>query len=225
MPLTVAGLLKDKVVLYIVLFFSVTNVIGYLMLHNLEAVLMFIVIGMLTTYFTRNMIVVMLTALIATNAIVGAQRAGAAREGFVEGKTDEDVKNKTQKKAVMDAKEKKKQSKPANKEGMEPGGNDAPVADAPAAVDEEESGRKPRIDYAATLESAYDNLDKLLGSDALSNMSADTQKLAQKQEALMANLGKLEPMIQKAGSMLEGLEASGGAIGKLIDKFGGLSGS
>ena len=81
MPRTLSGLLKDKVVLYIVLLFSVTNVIGYLMLHNLEAVLIFVMIGLLTTYFTKNMIVVMLTSLIATNAIVGAQRGGGVRRG------------------------------------------------------------------------------------------------------------------------------------------------
>tara|TARA_B100002051_G_scaffold134263_1_gene127548 strand:- start:191 stop:847 length:657 start_codon:yes stop_codon:yes gene_type:complete len=218
MPLTVSGLLKDKVVLYIVLFFSVTNVIGYLMLHNLEAVLIFIVIGLLTTYFSQNMIIVLLTALIATNAIVGAQRAGGAKEGFQEGKEGEDDAHKKKKAPGKKAPGKKL-------EGMEGGRRDGPVAAAPAAVDEEESGGKPKIDYAATLESAYDNLDKLLGSDALANMSADTQKLAQKQEALMANLGKLEPMIQKAGSMLEGLEQSGGAVGKLMEKFGGLAGN
>ena len=206
MPLTVKGMLKDKVVLYIVLFFSVTNVIGYLMLHNLEAVLLFIVVGALTTYFSRNMIVVLLTALIATNAIVGAKRAGAPREGF-------DSDKKTDKK--------KDEEHKSGKSGFTSGGGDAPVA-ASSAQDEEEAGRKPEIDHAATLESAYDNLDKLLGSDALGKMGEDTQKLAAKQQALMDNLGKLEPMIQKAGSMLEGLEANGASVGKLMDRFGRL---
>ncbi len=217
MPRTLSGLLKDKVVLYIVLFFSVTNVIGYLMLHNLEAVLIFVMIGLLTTYFTKNMIVVMLTSLIATNAIVGAQRAGGRREGF----GAEGAKKKNKDKKNKDKKDKKDKHEKHATESMTSGRDEAVAASS--ATDEEEAGRKPKIDYAATLESAYDNLDKLLGSDALANMGADTQKLAQKQEVLMNNLSKLEPMIQKAGSMLEGLEQSGGTVGRLMEKFGGLA--
>jgi len=82
------------------------------------------------------------------------------------------------------------------------------------------------VDYASTLESAYDNLDKLLSSDAINNMSKDSQRLAEKQHALMGNIDKLHPMMEKAGSLLEGLNMGdmnnmlGNLQGKL-DKLGG----
>jgi hypothetical protein len=36
-------------------------------------------------------------------------------------------------------------------------------------------------------------------------MSEDTHRLAEKQQLLMGNINKLQPMMEKAGSLLEGL--------------------
>ena len=240
MALTVNALLKDKTVLYIVLFFAVTNVIGYLMIHNIEAILFFTIVGVLTAHFTKNMIIVLLTALVATNAVVGARRAVQSREGFEHGADDDDKKKKKKDKEGLslgglggDDKKKHKHkhkshdddsdSDSDNKKESMATKRDGPVA-ASATQDEEESGRKPQLDHAATLESAYDNLDKLLGSSAMAAMGKDTQNLADKQANLMNNIQKLEPMIQKASSMLEGLEASGGVIEGLMQRVGGLAG-
>lgn len=94
-------------------------------------------------------------------------------------------------------------------------------APASADLDEEEATGKPKnnIDYAATLEAAYDNLDNFLGSDAVRNMSKDTQRLAEKQKKLMENIKTLEPMMQKAGAMLEGLDSN--KIGGMIEGLQG----
>lgn len=202
--------MKDKTVLYIVLFFAITNVIGFLMLHNVEAVLFFIVIGMLTSYFSKNMIVIMLTALVATNALVGAKGVGGVKEGL-----------ETRDHAAKHGKKKKK-----SKEGLESGdAADAPPSAATSAEDEEEAGDKPKLDHAATLSAAYDNLDKILGSDAINQMSSDTAGLAQQQQKLLGSLDKLEPMIQRAGSMLEGLGSGAEKIGSMMEKLSTLTGA
>ena len=65
------------------------------------------------------------------------------------------------------------------------------------------SKHKPKIDYAATLEYAYDSLDKLLSSDAIKTMSDDTARLAEKQQQLMGNMTRIQPLIEKAGSVLD----------------------
>ena len=92
--------------------------------------------------------------------------------------------------------------------------------------DEEEISSHPTVDYASTLESAYDNLDKLLSSDAINSMSEDTQRLAEKQQMLMGNINKLQPMMEKAGSMLEGLDMGkmNGVLEGLTSKLGGAMG-
>jgi hypothetical protein len=88
-----------------------------------------------------------------------------------------------------------------------------------AADDDDMPRHKPKIDYAATLETAYDNLDKLLSSDAIKNMSADTGRLAEKQQMLMGNIEKITPIMEKAGSILKGFDM--GAITKLMKNVGG----
>ena len=75
-------------------------------------------------------------------------------------------------------------------EGMESKENASPKP-VDEAEEQAEATGKPKVDYSATLEAAYDNIDKLLSSDALSNMSNETQRLAEKQQKLMGNIQKL----------------------------------
>ena len=51
---------QNKILLYILLILSVTNVFGYIMSDNLIAVLMFIVVGYLSTFFTKNMNIILI---------------------------------------------------------------------------------------------------------------------------------------------------------------------
>ena len=51
-------LLQDKNVLYITLFLAVANLLGYLVMGDFGAVVFFLMVGFLTTYFSQNMIVV-----------------------------------------------------------------------------------------------------------------------------------------------------------------------
>jgi hypothetical protein len=61
------GLLTNQAVLYVVLFLSVFSLIGYLIVGNLDAVLFFILTGFITSFFSKNMIIVLLVALLGTN--------------------------------------------------------------------------------------------------------------------------------------------------------------
>ena len=91
--------------------------------------------------------------------------------------------------------------------------------------DEPNTKHKPKIDYASTLESAYDNLDKLLSSDAIKNMSEDTGRLADKQKQLMSNIEKLTPIMDKASSVLSNLDMGGisGLMGGIQDRLKGFN--
>ena len=64
------SILSNKYVLYASFFFAIITAANYLLRNNLEAIGIFIIIGLLTTYFSKNMIVVLLTTTILTNFIV-----------------------------------------------------------------------------------------------------------------------------------------------------------
>ena len=63
-------LLRNRNVLYVVLLFAIANLFSYLMMKQLDAVAFFIIIGFLTSYFSKNMIVIMFTSMISTFLLV-----------------------------------------------------------------------------------------------------------------------------------------------------------
>jgi hypothetical protein len=206
--------LKDKRVLYVVLFLAVSNLFGFLMAQNFNGIILFLLSGLISTYFSRNMIVVLLVAMVVSNILSGTNMFRSIQEGM-ENEKDKEEKEKSDE----DEDEDEDKDSKKKKQGM--------TNLSPSSLDDEENASKklkskPKIDYAGTLESAYDNLDNLLSSDALKNMTSDTQRLAEKQKTLMGNIKKLEPMMQKAGAMLEGLDMQGmqGMIQSLTKNMG-----
>ena len=85
------------------------------------------------------------------------------------------------------------------------------------------TGSGAKIDYAGTVERAFDNLEKILGSDGIKKMSNDTARLADKQESLVSAMKNMQPLMQNAQKMLKSLEGTPfagmvGAGGLLGDK-------
>ena len=232
MKLNVKDLLRDRNVLYIVLFLAVMNFVGYLLAMNMTAAIFFLIVGFLTSYFSKNMIIIMLVAMLSTNFFIAAKMIGnKVSEGFTskQKKKVGGVKSRVGAADTMNMKKPALKKKPAKKIPKE---SFASMYDNQDSEDESEynpasaemdsmeaTGTKPTLDYAATLESAYNNLDKLLGSEAINSMTEDTQRLAEQQQYLLGNMQKLEPMMQKAGAMLEGLD-----VGRMNNMMEGLSG-
>ena len=60
MPSVLQNLLTNKLVLNIVCVLSALNIIGYLAMGKITAILFFIVLAILITQFNKNMIIVLL---------------------------------------------------------------------------------------------------------------------------------------------------------------------
>jgi hypothetical protein len=61
----------------------------------------------------------------------------------------------------------------------------------------------PRLDYASTIEQSYQNLDELLGSDSIKQLSTDTQKLMAQQQNLFNTMNQMAPVLEGATNMLK----------------------
>jgi hypothetical protein len=94
-----SNILSNKYVLYASFFFAIITAANYLLRNNLEAIGIFIIIGFLTTYFSKNMIVVLLTTTILTNFIVMFRNRGFSSIMMAEGFTTEEI---AKLKAIMD---------------------------------------------------------------------------------------------------------------------------
>ena len=281
-----AKLLTNKYFLYFMVFLAITNVIGYLATNKLNAVIFFVLICILAYNFSKNMAVVLIVAIVATNLLMVNK---SMREGFTEGMNGEETDTATTdpttttttttdaattdaattdavKQKLADAKTAAKAKLTpeqqatidANKTNMaaakttaqtnvaakettisakkaemstEPMPEEEGFAPAGSGFNGKKRGaiggpaKASRIDYSTTLEQAYDNLDKMLESGSLNNLSADTNKLMAQQQKLFGTVDKLMPMIDKAQSMISGLDID--KINNLIgmtEKFGNLGG-
>ena len=65
-----ATMATDKNVLYIMLVIAFVNVLGYLLMGNFEAVVFFAIVAYLSTFFTKNMVIVFLISILATNFLM-----------------------------------------------------------------------------------------------------------------------------------------------------------
>jgi hypothetical protein len=91
-------LLHSKILLYILVFVSLINIFTYVSTNNQTYAGFMILIGFLTSFFSKNMIVIMFTAIATTNLIrFGMESSAQMREGFDMAGLDELTKHLTEK--------------------------------------------------------------------------------------------------------------------------------
>jgi hypothetical protein len=83
------SLINNVYFLYLVAFVSLIDVIGYIIRHQYSAVVFFYLVGMLTFYYTKNMSVVLLTALVGTTLMHFINNLFGIREGMNNKEIDE----------------------------------------------------------------------------------------------------------------------------------------
>ncbi len=95
---TVNKALTNKYVLYVVLFLAVTNILGYLAVGNFNSVIFFILLAFLTQYFSKNMTVILLTAMVGTSVLYVTHNFGLkVQEGLKNRRTKGDAKEEAMK--------------------------------------------------------------------------------------------------------------------------------
>ena len=296
-------LLKNKYVLYSLLLIGVVNILGYIALEDYNSMALIIILGVLSSYFSKNMSVNLLIAIVGTSLVAINNKV---TEGFVEGK--EAIPTlKTESKPTTEskpptattatateasttatateaaAKNKKMEGAPKDAlkrtvigdEGGRKSTNTTKIASAseakglydrslgdrniaipedkakqvpcsscdpddtacqkkcsgfqnnvpsssPARVDDEDESIGDRIDYASTMEQAYDNLQKMLGEGGMKNITAETQKLVSQQKNLMSTLHEMAPVLKTAKETLATMNLPDmGQISNLMKKFAG----
>jgi len=224
----ISKFLTNKWVLNVVAFLAIFNVIGYAVIGNLNAVLYFIIFAVLVRYFSKNMTIVLGVPLLIVNLL---SLRGNMMEGMENnGKPDDKEKSNpvTKPDVKSDA---KSDAKPddVSSQGLvmssvassEPKDNNAAQSTGGEQQGFEPGRRKNRgynIDYATTIEDAYDELNNILGSDGIQRLTSDTQNLMKQQMQLaesMKGMGKLVENIQPMVEQLKGMmgDSNGGMAG------------
>mgnify|MGYP001328930655 CR=1 FL=1 len=192
------GFFKNKIVLYVITFIALMNLFGYVLLNNYNAVTMFLAVGLIVFNFNKNMIIVLLCCLLATNLYVVTMKPRF--EGF-KAKGKQETSEKAAKDAEVFASKTKKGKK---KSGFQNQGKNV-VAKTAAPVKDDSEEVKSRIDYGTTIERAYDNLDNILGGQNMQKLTKDTTRLIEKQNKLVKNMQGMAPMITQYKDLLKNM--------------------
>jgi hypothetical protein len=196
----ISKFLTNKWVLNIVAFLTIFNIIGYIVRGNLNSILYFILFACLIRYFSKNMTIVLGAPLIIVNLL---SLTGNMMEGMKnndddktnDDKTNDDKTNDDKKKDVkketdtIDTNEKSKEEN--TQQGFEVG---------------RRKNRGYNIDYATTVEDAYDELNNALGNDGIQRLTEDTQKLMKQQAQLVKTMEGMSQLVENIQPMVGQLE-------------------
>jgi len=240
---TMSNFLTNKLVLNIVSLIALFNVIGYMVMGHFNNVVLFIILAILVRYFSKNMIIVLGIPIIFVNLI---SLKGFRYEGMENNTNDKNISDKK-----VEAKEKKVEAKKdikqqemirkINNQKSSQGLAMTPLDDTPTSSDATdtqetfEAGRRKnrgnQIDYAATVEDAYDQLNSILGSDGIKSLTSDTQNLMKQQAQLAESMKNMAPLIQgimpmakQAQDMMKTMGGDGNqGLGNIMDMAKKLS--
>lgn len=227
LPPAIYKFVTNKIVLNVVTFLAFFNVVGYLVMGNLNLVMYFAVIACLIRYFSKKMTIVLGVPLLIINLL---SFKGVIKEGMETATTK--VKETVDKVATKVKGNDKNKDKLDKKTGQGLSMNTVSESTDNAAQNgggEQqgfESGRKKtrgyEIDYATTIEDAYDELNGILGSDGIQRLTSDTQSLMKQQMQLAEAMKGMGPVIKQIAPMVENLKGMMGSMGSGKEGLGGI---
>lgn len=225
-------IVNNKYVLYLVLILAIINAVGLLQEQDYDSLLLLTIVGMLSSYFTKNMVVVLSVAMVVANYNY-IQDNLSILEGFKGEEKASSCWKKEGKKWVAADEHKKESDCPKDmcwavdggsctkKQGF--GQRNVPKSKSASVNDDDDETDEPRIDYAATLEGAYDNLQNMLGDEGMKGLTSETKKLVKQQKGLMESLSTMTPVLKSAKKTLDDLDlgSATGDMQKIMKQLGG----
>ena len=220
-PRSVTNLLENKYVLYIVFFLAVSNVLGYIMTGKTKSVIAFILIAYLVSLFSKNMIIILAVPLFVISFLMAGNhiREGLKNNGKKEPEKGEPVKKVAPPKKidqqVIDGSDVMEPTDVSTPEGSED------LDNTPKSGMTTMYKKNNRIDYASTVENAYDDLNKILGGAGIKRLTGDTQKLMGQQMQLAEAMKSMTPLLGQAKELLKGFDLKNlGDITSMAKSFG-----
>lgn len=184
------GMLNNKWILYAVLFISIVDLFNFFSKGDTTAIMIFVVAGFLTTYFSKNMLVILVIALAITHIV----RFGNASIEGMEGEEEEEEEDKVD-------------------EGMEGEASEA-EEDMAGKVEKNAVGKNTVGKKVVGKEA--DELQKI--AESLKTMEAihpdeaitKTETLINQTKMVQENMELLEPYLKRAKDVTEPLTKSEG---------------
>ena len=229
----ISKILTSSILLRTIFVLSFFNIIGYLVYGNFHAIIFFFLVAGLVKYFSRNMILILGVPLFVVNLFVLGK---STKEGMENSKSsnnnDTSNGNNQSQDSTQDASGntlkdtvKKINDKASTQQGLPITPIDDDTSNNTTNKLGEESfevGRNKKgkydIDYASTIEDAYDELNKIIGGDGIKKLTGDTQNLMKQQMQLAEAMKGMGPLIEQMGPLMQ-------SVGPMIEQAKGMMGS
>lgn len=240
-------LLSNKTLLNVIFVISFLNIIGFVILNKTIAIVYFILIGLITSVFSNNMIIILAIPLILVNLFIANSNnwsfnmSGNNREGLENNGDNKNMKKDGSKQNKTDSSKNPATSTSSstttssqglpmtmtpldhsnsNNNNNNTNTNNNSDSNEDSNVDESfEVGRSRKnakgynIDYASTIEDAYDELNKILGSDGVKRLTSDTQNLMKQQMQLAESMKSMQPLIAGMAPLMQQAQGLLGSMG------------
>lgn len=210
LPSTISKILTNKYVLYFIAFLSLTNILGYMISGNINHVIVFILVGVIMTYFSKNMAIVLLVSLLIANLF---SISIIFKEGFETEDKGNEKKNEKKPKDLMDSSAVLDASIDSSSSDLQAETEtDAHAQPQGESFEVGRGKRNPKIDYASTITDAYSQLNELIGKDGIKSLTNDTQTLMQQQLQLADSMKAIGPLIEGITPLLSQVKGMMGGL-------------
>jgi hypothetical protein len=225
---TANTIIHSKLVMNIMIVICLLNLIGYIMMRRYNAIILGLLAGVIITRFSKNKTVIMMATLCIVNFFITGsivkegyrrrrRRRGRAnnkrgrrgkrgKRGVKESFTNEGDENEDdyEEDDYEDEEEMNEEEMNDDEEEDEEESDFSETTEMDAFENGTISSKKAdkTIDYAATVETAYDDLNNILGGEGIKNLTNDTQNLVSQQKQLSEAMQGMEPLIKNFGPLM-----------------------
>jgi hypothetical protein len=182
--------LNNKWILYFVLFVSVIDLFNFYKIGDVTAIAIFIIVGFLTTYFSKNMLVILVISIAVTHI---ARYGNASLEGMKAEEEEEEEGMTGEEEELDEGMENKDEEEDEGMENKE---------------EEEEEGlqnEKPAPDSLTKITKSLDEIKKVHPDE----IAGQTQTLIEQTKKVQENMAMLEPYLKQAADATKPLKAEG----------------
>ena len=220
------GILKNKYFLYFLFFICILAIGFFVNVQKYDYIILFLLVGLLARCYHGNMVIVLLAALSVTFVYMILQRKSSSREGLENATPTTggaaaavasppgaalpaaaattvatDKTGGTAKVTTSDVQTKVSAPTNTTLQSTDLNTNKATETFTPGT---QQKGSK--VNYAATVQDAYQNLESLVGGDGLNQLTEQTSTLLGQQTKLVDTMKNLTPLMNQVRGLISTFE-------------------
>ena len=180
-----ASLIHNRILLYVIFLVALVDFLYLVSIDDIESASLFILLVILTAFFTKNMIIILFVTILITNL---HKYGKPSRKEGLENKQKDSNKKKSKKKD-----DKKKEDD--NKE----------VANDESEENEENAEKKLSVDNSVKTNKEQFNQDKAIFTTSDEDQSVNEDKLMLAQEKMLERMNKYKPLLDTLNGLTKNI--------------------